>query len=153
MFFPESPVYSLNKKKVLEVEQSMKVLRGKNMTQKENLVNYLDISTEGSAKLTESSLYTVIKKRENLKPFLIILSLFIFFEMSGNNAVTVYATIIFNESGVETIDPPNATIFIGLAQVLVTLSTILFVDRFGRKCLLIISFVSMFIGLVGFGMF
>lgn len=76
----------------------------------------------------------------------------VFFQMSGINAVIFYTTTIFIEAGV-TMDPSIATIILGAVQAAATLSTVAFVDRFGRVFLLKVSFAMMIFSLIGIGTF
>lgn len=76
----------------------------------------------------------------------------LFFIILGINAVTFYMTSIIIDSGIE-YDPFVATAFLGFIQLLAIMSSALFVDRFGRKILMILSNFVMIFGLVGLGIF
>lgn len=150
IFLPETPIFLIRKMEPAMAEQSIKLLRGRNYDAKQE-VAYIqeNVKVLGAIK---SSFLNEIKKRETFKALLMIVLLFFFFQMSGINAINFYTTTIFIESGI-TINPSVATVIIGSAQALTTMSTVAFIDRFGRVILLITSFVLMIVGLVGVGSF
>lgn len=150
-FLPETPIFLVRKSKIIEAEESIKLLRGLKYNAQQE-ISYLQNIHEKAACAIKSSFLTEIRKRETFKAFVIIIFVFFFFQMSGINAINFYATTIFIESGIA-IEPSLATVIIGTVQALATLSTVLFIDRFGRVFLLITSFVLMTIGLVGVGIF
>jgi hypothetical protein len=151
LFLPESPVYLLRKNQVKKAEISFKSLRGQNYDPQPEIIEFQK-HFEETLNTPESSFFDEIRKRETSKAFIIIISLFLFFQLSGINAVTVYATTIFAEAEIE-MDPSIATIVTGAVQVLATLSTTFVIDRCGRIFLLIFSLVSMIFGLSGIATF
>lgn len=70
----------------------------------------------------------------------------------GVNAVIFYTNSIFESAG-SSLDPSLATIIVGIIQSLATCSSIFFVDRAGRKILLLISSAVMCVSLVLLGVF
>lgn len=71
-------------------------------------------------------------------------------QLSGINVVLFYAKDIFVTAGIIDLNP---MIIIYLIQALTTLATMLLIDRYGRKILLISSLVTTMIGLIGNGTF
>lgn len=63
-----------------------------------------------------------------------------------------YGANIFRDSG-STFDPNVSTIIMGSVQLLGTLSALFFIDKFGRRFLLVISTVGCAMGLSGLGAF
>ena len=75
-------------------------------------------------------------------------------QITGINSVFFYAPMIFEQSGIGTNASFSQAILVGLTNLLFTILAILFIDRFGRKILLIFGVtgiaVSMFILAWGF---
>lgn len=69
-------------------------------------------------------------------------------QLSGINVVLFYAKTIFEEAGAVDLNP---MIIIYLVQTLTTFVTMLLIDRYGRKILLISSLFTTMIGLIGNG--
>lgn len=151
MFLPESPVMLIRQNKTEEAEKSIKLLRGSTFNAQPEIMEFKRVFDEAS-KAPKNSFFNEIRKRETWRALVLILCIFFFFHMSGINAVIVYSTLIFIETGI-TMEPSTATIILGIVQVIATLSASMLVDRFGRKFLLAISFVMMIVGLVGIGSF
>jgi len=72
---------------------------------------------------------------------LISLLLLFFQQMTGVEAVLVYTVDIFQHSG-SALDPNTSVIFVGALQVIATLLSALFVDKAGRRILLLISSIG-----------
>ena len=151
MFLPETPIFLVRRNELEKAEQSMRILRGRNFDSKGEVYRLNEQHNE-IANASKSSFLTELNKPATLKAFSIVIFLFFIFQMSGINAIIFYTTTIFIEAGV-TLDPAIATIVLGLVQVLMTFSTMLFVDRFGRIFLLTTSFIIMIFGTVGVGTF
>lgn len=151
MFLPESPVYLVRKNQFNKAEKSIKLLRGKKYDAQSEVLECIELMNQ-DAKALESSIAEEFKKPETMKAFIIIICVFFFFQMSGINAVIFYTTSIFIEAGID-INPSTATIITGFVQVISTLSTAAFVDRFGRVFLLKLSFSLMILGLLSFATF
>lgn len=151
MFLPEAPCFLIRKNKIEEASKAIKLLRGSKYDAQSEIegvrkILLVESSTEKSSFMEE------IRKPETYKAFIIILSVFFFFQTSGINAVTFYATAIFVDAGID-MTPALATIIIALVQVFSTLTTSGVIDRFGRVFLLIVSFTMMIIGLSGVACF
>ena len=140
----------MRKNNIAKAEKSIQRLRGieYNLRPEIEEIQMQQEALKGGNK----SFVEEFKKKATFKAFIIIIGLFFFFQMSGINAVTFYTTTIFIDAGVK-INPAIATIIIGIIQVLANASSIIAVDRFGRKFLLVISSVGMFIGSIGIGAF
>lgn len=151
MILPESPVFLVRKKELKKAENSIRVLRGKNYNASLEVLNLQKLNEEIEL-APKKTFREEITKHETFKAFTIIIFLFFFFQMTGINAVISYTTTIFTEAGL-TIEPSKATIILGIIQLIVTLSTAAFIDRFGRIFLLMTSFILSMLGLVGIGIF
>jgi MFS family permease len=72
--------------------------------------------------------------------------------MSAYDAVIFYTVDIFKSTGTS-IDPKDSTIILGSVQVIATIPAAFIVDKCGRRLLLMISEIFMFVSLVGMGCF
>lgn len=73
------------------------------------------------------------------RPLLVAVLLMAFSQFSGINAIMYYSTKIFTTAGVGVRDSFLASVIIGLVNVLFTFVAIAFVDRAGRRILLMIG--------------
>ncbi len=73
------------------------------------------------------------------KPLLIAVALMAFSQFSGINAIMYYSTKIFTTAGVGIKDAFMSSVIIGLVNVLFTFVAIAFVDKAGRRPLLLIG--------------
>lgn len=91
---------------------------------------------------TEGSLNTPICFRDFLnRPFSICCVLMFAHELCGVFTMTSYASMIFAKSG-STISPGISSIVVGAIQVAGSYVSTLFVDRLGRKVLMVTSFAG-----------
>jgi len=81
------------------------------------------------------------------------LGLAVFQQITGINAIIYYANEIFAQAGLVSTEAQNtATLYcIGLVNVLSTFVAVAYVDRFGRKPLLQLGLVGMFVSLCAVG--
>jgi len=87
------------------------------------------------------------------KPLMIGVGLAVFQQITGINAIIYYANTIFAQAGFETPqDQAAATTWaIGAVNVLSTLIAVAYVDRFGRRPLLLVGLVGMSVSLTTVG--
>jgi MFS family permease len=71
-----------------------------------------------------------------------------FQQFSGVNAIIFYTTTIFQSAGSQAISPNDATILVGIVQVVATFAACLLTDRAGRRLLLVISGIGCGLSLV-----
>ncbi|CAL8109368.1 unnamed protein product [Orchesella dallaii] len=87
-----------------------------------------------------------------LKPILITLGLMFFNQFCGSNAVGFYTVTIFEEADLG-MDAHLSSIIVGVVQVVATALASAFVDKAGRRILLLLSFTIMCISLLALGTF
>lgn len=104
-------------------------------------------ASSGDAKF--SDLFTV---RSNLMALFISLSLMLFQQFSGINAVIFYAQSIFDAAG-SSLAPSICTIIVGVVQVVMTVASALLIEKAGRRLLLLQSSVIMGLCLVMLGVY
>lgn len=145
---PESPIILLQQNREIDAKNSLKRLR--------NIHHNVDAEIETlkgqieDSKLHKKSFIEVFQTKSTKKAFIIIMLQFFFFQMSGINVVLFYSTVIFVEAGIN-LDAGVASIIVAGVQVLSTLLSVAFADRFGRKILLSLSNGFMALGLIGIG--
>lgn len=94
----------------------------------------------------------IFKVKGNRKSFLITVPIFFFQQSSGIISVIFFATTIFKDAG-SSIEPDVATIIVGLTMVIGTIFSQMFVEKYGRKLLLIISTIGCCVSLVSIFLF
>lgn len=73
-------------------------------------------------------------------------------QFSGSFAFFNYMSDIFAQTGTD-IHPNTCSTIMGVAQIIGTCFTMMLVDRFGRKILMLVSSGGMAVGLIGFGLY
>ena len=79
------------------------------------------------------------------KPILYAVLLAMFNQLSGINAIIYYAPRIFEMAGFDKADSFQQSVYIGAANLFFTLLAMNFIDRFGRKKLLLIGALGMIV--------
>lgn len=138
-FQPETPFYHLkrgNREKALE---SMKKLRGEEYDSSAEMKSFQqqvdqDLQTKG--KFLEN-----MKLKASIKSFTICCVLMIYQQLCGINAVIFYTSDIFKEGS--SLDAGWSSILVGVIQVVATLCASYFIEKSGRKLLLILSMAFM----------
>jgi MFS family permease len=147
MFLPETPIFLIGKGKNEEAKTSLKILRGAHY----NINEYFELQKQSDEhKIDNASFYQEFRSRASRKAFIIIIFMFAFFQLSGINAVIYYSTQIFTDAKIS-IEPYIATVVLGVIQVFGVLLAIPFIDRYGRKFLLIPSFAVMSVSMFCIG--
>ncbi|XP_039717365.1 solute carrier family 2, facilitated glucose transporter member 8 isoform X2 [Pteropus medius] len=104
----------------------------------------------GIASLVAPGFHLAQLRRPSIyKPFIIGISLMVFQQLSGINAVMFYAETIFEEAKFK--DSSLASVVVGIFQVLFTAVAALIMDRAGRRLLLALSGVVMVFSTSAFG--
>uniref|UniRef100_A0A0A0L5M3 Major facilitator superfamily (MFS) profile domain-containing protein n=1 Tax=Cucumis sativus TaxID=3659 RepID=A0A0A0L5M3_CUCSA len=86
-----------------------------------------------------------LKMRQNRPPLVIAIWLQIFQQFTGINAIMFYAPVLFNTLGFGNDASLYSAVITGAVNVLSTLVSIYFVDKIGRRMLLLEAGVQMFI--------
>lgn len=140
---PETPVYSLKKGNEEAASAALRRLRGP----------FYDVDSEikeiktllAEEKENHISFSQSFKKRATKISLLICFGLMFFQQLGGINAVIFYVGTIFEQAGAS-LSSTDATILVGVMQVIATFISSLIIDRFGRKILLLASGFFMAVG-------
>jgi MFS transporter, SP family, arabinose:H+ symporter len=140
IFVPESPRWLVQKDKDAQAFDILERINGKKTAT-------LELAEIRNSVLAEKGTYKeVFSKR--MKPVLwlgIILS--VFSQITGINSIMYYAPVIFQKTGIGTNSALMQTVTIGGVNFLFTLVAIAWVDKIGRKPLLIGGTIGMAISL------
>ncbi|HEX2982766.1 MAG TPA: sugar porter family MFS transporter, partial [Ignavibacteriales bacterium] len=141
-FIPESPRWTVKKNLISKAREILLKVGSVNVdTELEDIVNSLkEESGKGNTKL--------FQKKYSF-PISCAIWLAIFNQLSGINVILYYAPMIFEKTGLATDTAMLQAVAIGVTNMAFTLIAMLFIDKFGRKTLLLIGAVGMFISLGG----
>eukprot|EP00471_Norrisiella_sphaerica_P007503 CAMPEP_0184491336 /NCGR_PEP_ID=MMETSP0113_2-20130426/20166_1 /TAXON_ID=91329 /ORGANISM="Norrisiella sphaerica, Strain BC52" /LENGTH=574 /DNA_ID=CAMNT_0026875659 /DNA_START=148 /DNA_END=1872 /DNA_ORIENTATION=+ len=137
----ESPRWLVINGQVQEAEKILRQLRGSGEDSK-----FLEIELESMLDLVEEekqevSVSSLVRKPALRFPFLVGVSLQLFQQWSGINAVFYYSTGFFENA--QFADPYLGTVLAGAVNVLATGFAVELMDRAGRKPLLLLSCLGM----------
>ncbi len=112
-----------------------------------------DIDRTIRAESAEQATWGEVFSQRLRKPLLVGVGLAVFQQITGINAIIYYADKIFAQAGFSTpADQASATTWaVGGVNVLATFIAVAYVDRFGRRPLLLAGLVGMFAALVTVG--
>ncbi|KAL3283960.1 hypothetical protein HHI36_018128 [Cryptolaemus montrouzieri] len=146
IFLPESPLYLyLIQKDDRSAENTLKKLRGTNDVKIE-----LENMKESVENLTYLNLVGVIRSRRYLRELVIGVGLIFFATLTGNAVFSSYNQTIIAESGNATSSDLAATIIVTV-QFLVGFVLPYLTNKYGRKILLLISFLSIVLAELALG--
>ncbi|KAG5875448.1 hypothetical protein JTB14_006269 [Gonioctena quinquepunctata] len=130
----ETPQFLIKKGKPEEARRALQKFRGPGT----NIEEELSAMEESISGESGGSFADIFKSKGNSKAFLIGVGLVGFQQISGINAVLAYAQNIFENAGTS-LDPAICSIIVGVVQWFSSLTTPLFIERLGRKAILLIS--------------
>ncbi|XP_022917228.2 facilitated trehalose transporter Tret1-like [Onthophagus taurus] len=151
MIVPESPYFYVQKDKYNNAYSSLRKLR---VCDNDRIVNEFEEIRKSVQVSLESpiSLGDILKRTELFRGIIITCSLVMFQQLSGVNVILFFLHSIFKETG-STISPDSSAITIGIVQALACTITSIFVDRLGRKILMLISCIGGSLSLTSFGIY
>lgn len=141
-FVPESPRW-LVKQKLIDKARAVLQRVGA-----ENLESELKDIVESLKEETGTGVTKLFQAKYRF-PIMCAVLLAIFNQLSGINVIMYYAPMIFEKAGASTNAAMLQAVAVGVTNMVFTIIAMFFIDRFGRKTLLLIGAVGMFFSLAG----
>ncbi|KAJ8706585.1 hypothetical protein PYW07_012663 [Mythimna separata] len=145
---PESPKFLLlNKGQELHAQRALNWLRGDVAVHGE--MEEMHQEAEKNKISKKVTLRELFSNRQLRQPLLIAMVVMVAQQFSGINAVIFFSTDIFTRVKLTTSQSQYATLGMGAMNVVMTVISLLLVERAGRKTLLLSGFAGMFVCSVG----
>jgi len=129
-FMPESPRWLMKKNKVQQAVGILKKLRG-------HVVKDEIAEIQAVLRQTKVSMLSMLLSKKWRKPLIIGVTLGILQQFFGINTIMYYGPFIFKKIGIHTVSNQIfATFLMGLVNMVMTIFTGMYVDRWGRRTLL-----------------
>lgn len=132
---PRSPRWLVSKH---YVDEALSVLRQTGIENPEAELKSIENSLGSERAAEKEPLFTA----RYMKPILLALSIGVFNQLSGINAILYYLNDIFAQAGFSKISSDLQAVAIGFTNLICTLAAMTVIDRFGRKPLLLIGAVG-----------
>lgn len=100
--------------------------------------------------------YYALRSADAYKPIIILLLLFLLQQLSGSYLIIFYALSIFHEMGgafSKSFDETSALVLLGVIRFIISVLTVFFSRRYGRRVLCIVSGIGMTISMFLSGMY
>lgn len=152
IWLPETPIYSLTKNRPENAMSALKKLRGNHKGLIEAEMENLTVSVRESAKSKGMSMKEMINDKATLRGLIIGGVCMTVQQCSGVSPIINYTVAIFDASGSK-LSPNLAAIIVGALQMVGALVATLFMDRLGRKFLLLVSSIGMAFSLLPIAVF
>ncbi|MGY6559590.1 MAG: sugar porter family MFS transporter [Nitritalea sp.] len=149
-FVPKSPRWLVMKG---ETDQALIVM--KQFTDVENAKLQIQQALQGSDSSKEAEKANLLACLKPAYRYVLLIGIVVAIlqQITGINAVFFYAPMIFEQSGIGTDAAFIQAILVGLTNLIFTVLAILFIDRWGRKPLLVLglSGITLCMGLLAYG--
>ncbi len=141
-FVPESPRWLVKRQLVDKARSVLQKVGAENLeSELTDIVNSLkEEFGQGVTKL--------FQKKYGF-PIMCAVLLAVFNQLSGINVIMYYAPLIFEKAGASTNAAMLQAVAVGVTNLVFTIVAMFFIDKLGRKTLLLIGAVGMFVSLAG----
>ncbi|XP_028147274.1 facilitated trehalose transporter Tret1 [Diabrotica virgifera virgifera] len=143
----ETPFYLIGVNKLDDAREVLMLLRGKDSKGVEGELQHIKYSLDQERQTEPESFWKMFINPGIKKAFVISLSLIIFQQLSGWNAITFYLQPIFEMSG-SNIPSDLSSLIVGASIFCFSLPAPYLTDKFGRKVLLIFSSIFLSLSLL-----
>lgn len=96
----------------------------------------------------KTTLKEMLTNQSLRSPLIIAVMMMLAQQLSGINAVIYFSTDIFNEAGLDSVTSQYATLGMGGMNVLMTVISLLIIERAGRKTLMLVGLGGMLIDVI-----
>lgn len=148
-FVPESPYYLIAIKDSKAAKESLAKYRGKTPEQVEKELLEITHNVEESF-ANKANILDLFRTRGLYKALIISVGLMCLQQFFGINVILSYMQTIFSETG-SSISPEISSIILSVVQVFSVVMSALFIDRLGRRILLMVSAIGAFISQTSMG--
>ncbi|MEA4935506.1 D-xylose-proton symporter [bioreactor metagenome] len=142
-FVPESPRWLFQKGEEEKMLRALRRINGPANTEHE-----LEIIRNTLASAVSNAGYKTVFSTVNRKPLFIGVGLAMLQQVTGINAIMYYAPTIFEKTGLNVDSAIYQTILVGLINLIFTVIAMFFVDRVGRKPLLVTGSLLMAVSML-----
>jgi sugar porter (SP) family MFS transporter len=141
-FVPESPRWLVKQRLVDKARSVLQKVGAENLeSELTDIVNSLkEEFGQGVTKLFQ---------KKYRFPIMCAVLLAVFNQLSGINVIMYYAPLIFEKAGASTNAAMLQAVAVGVTNLVFTIVAMFFIDKLGRKTLLLIGAVGMFVSLAG----
>lgn len=152
---PESPSYLLTIGKVNLAEKAFKWYRGTGNDATEEFQSMVQKQTESpeTGSYSWHIFKTNVVKPEFKKPLIIMLLFFVIMQFSGGNVIAFYSVQIMKDTIGAEIDEYLATIVLDVVRLLMSIAACVFLTKYGRRPLALLSGVGTSACLIGLTIF
>lgn len=138
LLIPESPRWLIKHNRINDARNVLTLCGRTNIEKEMNDV------LESLKNISSSSTDRLFSKKYS-RPILYAILMGAFNQLAGTNAINYYATRIFEMTGMNTNISYLLPILIGLTKVIVLIIAMSFIDRFGRRSLMILGSIGLMI--------
>ena len=142
LFIPESPRWLVQKSRVAEARSTLEQIGEENIDRElDKIVKSVDVEHGQGREALFQSKY--------MMPIFLAVSIAMFNQLSGINAILYYLNDIFSRAGFSKVSGDLQTVLIGFTNLIFTILAMSIIDRVGRRTLLLIGSLGMAVCLGG----